>query len=372
MSKTFVIILAAGLATRLKPLSNRIPKPLIEINCEPIISRTISAFKEAGFTQFCVLIGYKGELVRKEIQKIQDIEIEFVLQNDLTGMADAISLCVNHINSKYENISNFFISAADILFSKEMISQMFKLFQNSNIHILLSLMRSKDIGIAKGHGNVKISNDSESMKDLDIHKGLTIIDIIEKPKSSQILSDYYSLPLYLFNRSIINHLSDVKISERGEREFQDVIKKAILEGKEVRGISIIQENITVENIGKYHLTNLEDILRMNFRFIKGIKTEEPFEDYPTLIEPVRLNRGLKIGDNVLIGPNVIVGRDCEIEDNCELVNTIMFDHVVLGNNVKLNSCIIEESIFLPNNIQAKNCFITHTDKEKREIKLIKF
>ena len=48
-SNTCVIILAAGLATRLQPFSNKIPKSLIDINGKTLLSRIISTFKEAGF-----------------------------------------------------------------------------------------------------------------------------------------------------------------------------------------------------------------------------------------------------------------------------------------------------------------------------------
>ena len=50
-SNIYVIILAAGLATRLKPLSEKIPKPLIAISGKTLIFRIISNFKEAGFNK---------------------------------------------------------------------------------------------------------------------------------------------------------------------------------------------------------------------------------------------------------------------------------------------------------------------------------
>ena len=105
-SKTYVIILAAGNATRLRPLSNRVPKPLIDIFGKPIVIRIIESFKKAGFSDFCVLFGYKGELIKQEISKIEDINVEFIEQKELIGMADAILLCTTFLNSKYK-ISRF-------------------------------------------------------------------------------------------------------------------------------------------------------------------------------------------------------------------------------------------------------------------------
>lgn len=263
---TYVIILAAGKATRLRPLSNTIPKPLIKINGIPIISRIIHTFKEAGFINFIILVGYKQQAIKTELLKIQDIELEFIKQTNLLGMADGLLLCLNHFNEKKQNLFNFFVTAADVVFSKQKINQMFSLYKNANADIILGLMKSKDKKIASGHGNVKISKDSELIRDSDIKHGLKIVDIVEKPEENQILSDYYSLPFYIFNQKIISYLEEVDFSLRGEKEMQDSIKASIQKGDIVRGINIIDHDITIENIGSYHLTFIDDIIKMDKRF----------------------------------------------------------------------------------------------------------
>jgi len=263
---TYVIILAAGKATRLRPLSNTIPKPLIKINGMTIISRIIHTFKEAGFINFIILVGYKQQAIKTELLKIQDIELEFIEQTNQLGMADGLLLCLNQFNEKKQSLYNFFITAADVVFSKQKINQMFSLYKNANADIILGLMKSKDKKIASGHGNVKISKDSELIRDSDIKNGLKIVDIVEKPEENQILSEYYSLPFYIFNQKIISYLEKVDFSLRGEKEMQDSIKASIQKGDIVRGINIIDHDITIENIGSYHLTFIEDIIKMDKRF----------------------------------------------------------------------------------------------------------
>ncbi len=263
---TYVIILAAGKATRLKPLSDVIPKPLIKINGIPIISRIIHTFKEAGFINFIILVGYKQQAIKTELLKIQDIELKFVEQTNQLGMADGLLLCLNQFNEKKQLLFNFFVTAADVVFSKQKINQMFSLYKNANADIILGLMKSNDKKIASRHGNVKISKDSELIRDSDIKHGLKIVDIVEKPKENQILSEYYSLPFYIFNQKIISYLEKVDFSLRGEKEMQDSIKASIQKGDIVRGINIIDHDITIENIGSYHITFIEDIIKMDKRF----------------------------------------------------------------------------------------------------------
>ena len=265
-NNAYVIILAAGKATRLRPLSDQIPKPLININGIPMITRIISNFKQAGFSKFIVLVGYKQELIRAELLKVKDIELHIIEQVKQVGSADALMLCLNQFNEHKSSGLTFFVTAADIIFFKKEINLMFSLYSNSKADIILSLMKSKDNDIARGHGNVKVSKNSDITKDSNSNRGLEIVDIIEKPRTDQILSDYYSLPLYIFNQTIIRNLVDVDISTRGEKEIQDAIKKSIVDGFKVRGINIIEPDVTSDNLGKYHITYLSDIEKMNERF----------------------------------------------------------------------------------------------------------
>jgi NDP-sugar pyrophosphorylase family protein len=367
-SDTYVIILAAGYATRLRPISNRIPKPLIDINDKTLISRIISNFKDSGFTKFCVIVGYKKELIRREILRQKDLNILIIDQDKPTGMADAIALALNFVFQKDENITSFFISAADIIFSKEEILKMYNLYSHSDV--VLSLMKSNDNKIAKGHGNVKVSDDSDFSKDKDPDQGLQIIDIIEKPKTHQILSEYYSLPLYLLNREIINYMNQLKVSVRGEKEFQDVLKRVISNGMNIRGIRIVDPLITINNVGAYHLTNLKDILDMNKRFLSGVSINKIEGKLHKIFGPVRIKSDVIIGNDVLIGPYAIIGKFCKIGNFCELTNVILYDNVIMGKFSKLDWCIIDENVELSENFHAEDCFITTNNK--KELEVIKF
>ncbi len=364
-SDTYVIILAAGYATRLKPLSNRIPKPLIDINGKTLISRIISNFRDAGFTKFCVIVGYKKEFIKNEVLRYKDLEILTIDQDKPTGMADAIALALNYVLYKEENITSFFISAADIIFPKEEILKMYSLYNHADI--VLGLMRSSDHEIAKGHGNVKISEDSDLSKDLDATKGLKIVDIIEKPKVHQILSEYYSLPLYLVNHEILSSMNQLEVSERGEKEFQDVLKKSLSIGMKIRGIRIVSPEVTIENVGAFHLTNLRDIINMNKRFLTDVRKGQNKGKLHNIVEPVRIKTNAIIGNDALIGPFAIIGKNSEIRDFCELSNVIVYDDVIIGKSSRLNWCIVDENVKLPKNFHAEECFITINNKKKLDL-----
>ncbi len=58
-----VAILAGGLATRLRPITEKIPKLLVEVAGEPFFSHQIRLLKKAGLTQLVLCVGYLGERI---------------------------------------------------------------------------------------------------------------------------------------------------------------------------------------------------------------------------------------------------------------------------------------------------------------------
>jgi NDP-sugar pyrophosphorylase family protein len=60
-----IVILAGGLATRLRPLTEAIPKSLVPINGEPFIDHQLRLLGAGGFTRIILCLGYLGEMVQE-------------------------------------------------------------------------------------------------------------------------------------------------------------------------------------------------------------------------------------------------------------------------------------------------------------------
>ncbi len=58
-----VVILAGGLATRLRPLTERIPKAMVDVNGEPFIRHQIALLHSHGIRQVVICAGYRGEMI---------------------------------------------------------------------------------------------------------------------------------------------------------------------------------------------------------------------------------------------------------------------------------------------------------------------
>lgn len=63
-----VAILAGGLATRLRPLTERVPKSLLEVNGEPFVAHQLRLLKQHGITNVVMCVGFLGEMIEEYVQ----------------------------------------------------------------------------------------------------------------------------------------------------------------------------------------------------------------------------------------------------------------------------------------------------------------
>lgn len=59
------VILAAGMGLRLQPITNLMPKCLVEINGQSLLHRTINALEKQGFEEVIIVTGFKHLMIEK-------------------------------------------------------------------------------------------------------------------------------------------------------------------------------------------------------------------------------------------------------------------------------------------------------------------
>ena len=86
--------MAGGRGRRLYPLTEKIPKPMVEINGKPMISYLISKLKKQGFYKFILCVNYKKEIIKEYLGDGSkfNIEVIYTEENIPLGTAGALSL----------------------------------------------------------------------------------------------------------------------------------------------------------------------------------------------------------------------------------------------------------------------------------------
>lgn len=88
-----VAILAGGLATRLRPVSETVPKSLLEVNGEPFIQHQLRLLQASGISRVVLCVGYLGEKIQHEIGNCPALGLQIDYSFDgpvLLGTAGAI------------------------------------------------------------------------------------------------------------------------------------------------------------------------------------------------------------------------------------------------------------------------------------------
>ena len=93
------LILAGGRGKRLRPITDKIPKPLILINNLPLIERSIKYLKKFGITDIIICSGYKSKQIENFLKKKKNFncKIEFSIERAPLGTAGAIKKATQKI-----------------------------------------------------------------------------------------------------------------------------------------------------------------------------------------------------------------------------------------------------------------------------------
>lgn len=87
------VILAAGMGTRIRPLSNEIPKAFIEIDNVPLIIRSLSQLNDIGIKDVIIVVGYMDTYFKKHLDiKFKNIKIKYILNKEYSKTGSMYSL----------------------------------------------------------------------------------------------------------------------------------------------------------------------------------------------------------------------------------------------------------------------------------------
>ena len=106
-----VILMVGGLGTRLRPLTNDVPKPMLDVGNKPILHTIVENFAKYGYTDIIMCVNYKSEIIKEYFGNGDKfgVKIEYVLESKRMGTAGALSLL------KERPKDDFFVMNGDLL-----------------------------------------------------------------------------------------------------------------------------------------------------------------------------------------------------------------------------------------------------------------
>ena len=315
--KLKTLILAAGKGTRMK---SELPKVIHKVNGIPMISKIISVLNGLEPEENILILGHKKE----EVLKVVGEETDYVVQTEQLGTGHAVIQAKEKL-ADYDG--DVMVLCGDTpLLREETLRKLYNFHKESGaVTTILTSIYENPFGygrIVKEDGLVKaIVEEKEATPE------------VKKIKE-------VNAGVYCFNsRELFNALARINNNnEKGEYYLTDVIGIQVGEGKKVQSF-VLEDNMEILGVNsKVELAQASEVLR-------GRKNLELMENGAILIDPkaTYVEESVKVGKDTVIYPGAVLQGNTVIGENCEILGTTRIIDSVLGNNIRIESSVIEES-----------------------------
>ncbi|OGH84954.1 MAG: hypothetical protein A2493_01855 [Candidatus Magasanikbacteria bacterium RIFOXYC12_FULL_33_11] len=115
------LILAAGMGNRLRPLSAKIPKALVEVNGKPILFNALDILQRQGIKKTHIVLGYLGDIIKEKVgNNWQGMEINYILNEEYDKTNNIYSLWMAHEVLNEDTI----LMECDIYFEEALVNRL--------------------------------------------------------------------------------------------------------------------------------------------------------------------------------------------------------------------------------------------------------
>ena len=339
------MILAAGRGTRVRPITNDIPKPMIPLLQKPVLESIIEHLKKNGITQIIINTSYLSNQIehyfgngsRFGVQIAYSFEgekIEGELVPKALGSAGGMK--------KIQDTTHFFddtflVLCADALIDLD-IRKVIKTHKEKKSLVTIALKNVPKNDVTK-YGIVQLDSSDK------------ILSFQEKPKKEEALSTLANTGIYIFEPEIFQHIPSGTEYDIGGELLPDIVNKKL----NIYGVYIPYEWVDIGNVNDFYNASCQilngEIENYNIfateiqkGIFVGLNVNINFDEV-NIIPPVFIGSSTKIENGAtIIGPSVI-GSNCHIKNNVLVKKSIVDDYKKINFPASIeNKIIFSDSI----------------------------
>lgn len=308
------VILAAGRGTRMQPLTDVVPKPMLPVGDRPLVAHVADAAVAASATDLVFVVGYRGETVRSHFgDSYRGTPVRYVQQDEQRGTADALLAAREALED-----AAFAVLNGDMLVEPDALEPLY-----ANVPAV---------------GATRVANPS-NYGVLDVGEDGTVAGVIEKPDDPP--SDLANAGAYAFPAAALGYLDDVSASSRGEYELTDVLDRVAAERTMTpvpfeRWLDVGRPWELLEGMA-WKLEDMSGRVDGTVSEDATIEGRAVIEDGATVREgvsiegPVYVASGADIGPNAYVRGPTVVGRDARIGHAVEVKHSVLFPGATVGH-----------------------------------------
>lgn len=335
------LFLAGGMGTRLRPLTDRLPKPMVPVMGKPLLERSMEILKLHGADDIVLSTCYKPEAIERYFGNGSDfgLKIRYVSEDFPLGTGGAIKNCEKYFDEP------FFIFNADIL-SNINFSEMLRYHKRKEADVTIAVTRVDNpsaYGVIEYDGNGYASS------------------FQEKPAPHEVISHFINAGVYIVEPEVLRGIP----SGRAVSVEREVFPKLLEQGRKIavyKGCNYWLDIGTPEKYIQAHRDGFEGRLRMpeiNFRQRAVYsRLNVRISGTATLRGPIYLGRNVRIEDGAVVGPRVVIGDNGVIGKKSEVTNSILWNNVNIEDGVKMTECVVTDGSIIKSASRHKHVVYT--------------
>jgi mannose-1-phosphate guanylyltransferase len=308
MNNRSAILLVGGRGTRLAPLTNNTPKPMLQVAGVPFTEHQINKARAAGITEIVLATSFKAELFKPYFGdgKNFGISIKYAIEEVALGTGGAIS----NAGAMLEGSGPVAIFNGDVL-SKHDLDGQFKFHQANGADVTLYLTEVED---ARAYGAVELDSTGRVS---------AFNEKMENPPTNII-----NAGCYIFNRGIIDSIPVGKVISVERETFPQLLAS----GAKVFGFIDKSYWLDIGTPAALLKASRDLVFEMD-------------KDFLALPESVIAS------DSMLTGGSV-VGRRSRIESLAQVDGSVIGENAIVGVGARLKDCFVADGFEVPAHVIA--------------------
>lgn len=335
------MIMAAGVGSRLDPLTQSTPKPLIPIANQPLMDLILNHLSSFGIKNVVAnthcLAGNIHE--RYADSNHTDISCNFVYEDKLSGTAGGMKKC----EWFFEQGETFVVMSGDGLTGVN-LEKMYESHKKSGAIVTMGLTEVPTEEVC--HFGVVVTD-----------KNNRVLEFQEKPAVENAKSNLVNTGIYMFETEIFKFIPADTFYDFAKNVFPELLANNL----KMNTYALKEYWSDIGTLDQYKLSSAD--------ILKGkavVNVPYPQTSYGWASSTSQISQGAVIKGKTIFGESTVVeskatfegfsviGNNCLIREGARLKNCILWDNVVIENNADLEDCIIANNTVIDKNLKVKN------------------
>jgi mannose-1-phosphate guanylyltransferase len=329
------MVLAAGVGSRLEPLTVQTPKPLVPIANIPVMEHLLKLLKRHDFAEICANVHYLPDQITSYFQDGSSIGIKmhFLEEKELSGDAGGVRACRDFLGG-----TTFVVLMGDLLTDADLTKIVAEHKQKKAL-ATIGLKRVSDVS----HFGIAVRDQS----------GM-ITAFQEKPQPDEAKSDLASTGIYVLEPEVFDHIPKTGTYGFGRQLFPGLVEK----GFRVLGVEVESYWSDVGTLAQYRQANFDALAGLVSLEVPGHVKMSPDHSHGkvwleegAIIEPdVVIDGAALIGKNSTVrsgahlSGSVVIGQNCIVHERARLHNSILWTGAQVKSTAQITDTILGKNV----------------------------